>query len=435
MRVSTVDGLTSRRLGIFGPLERGRLEGAQMAALRATVLHAKAGSPWYRERLAGVAAETLRCPADLARLPFVTVADVAAFGRRMVCVPQGEVARIVTLQTSGSTGTPKRLHFTRDDLDGTLDFFLHGMLNLVGQEDRVLALLPFSQPDSTGDLLIRALSGGGVHCAGLWPPVDAGELAQFIAAERYSCLVGLPQHLLALSDALPFGAVRTMLLCSDYAPPALRRRIEEACGCETFLHYGATETGLGGGVECEVHDGCHLRESDLLFEIVDPVTGAVLGGGEEGEVVVTTLGRRAMPLLRYRTGDLARLAKGRCACGGVTARLCDVTGRGNACVLGGGFSLTSRELDDRLFDVEGLLDYRATLESCAGADRLGVEFRAGAGHEHLERDLGLALRRVPGVAAALELGSLSLAPMRRVEVFSPSHTVKRTINDQRGSTL
>lgn len=428
-----MDGLAARRLGISGRLEREGLQEAQMAALRATVLHAKARSPWYRERLAGVEAETLRRPADLARLPFTTGADVAAFGPRMVCVPQGEVARIVTLQTSGSTGAPKRLHFTRDDLDGTLDFFLHGMLNLAGREDRVLAVLPFSQPDSTGDLLIRALTGGGVRCAGLWPPAEAVELAGFIVAGAYSCVVGLPQHLLALSETLPFGAVRTMLLCSDYAPPVLRRRIEEACGCGTFLHYGTTETGLGGGVECEAHDGCHLRESDLLLEIVDPATGAVLGEGEEGEVVVTTLGRKAMPLLRYRTGDLARLTTRPCACGGVTARLYDIAGRRRACALRGGFSVTSRDLDDRIFGVDGLLDYRAVLHTQQGRDSLGIEFLAGAGHDRLEREVAQAAMRVPAVAAAVEFGALALGPMRRVDAFSPSHTVKRTITDQRGS--
>ncbi|NLW80124.1 MAG: phenylacetate--CoA ligase [Desulfovibrionales bacterium] len=434
MRASTVDALTARRLGIDGPLDRSCLETAQMAALRATVSWAREMGPWYRGRLAGVKPEKLRCRADLARLPLMAGADVAAFGQRMVCVPQSEVARIVTLQTSGSTGAPKRVHFTREDLDGTVDFFLHGMTNLADQSDRVLALLPCSQPDSTGDLLVRALRGGGVHCAGCWPPGSATGLAEFIVAGKYSCVVGLPQHLLALAGSLPVGQVRTMLLCSDYAPPALRRRIEEACGAETFLHYGATETGLGGGVECGIHDGCHVRESDLLFEIVDPVTGALLGEGEEGEVVVTTLGRRAMPLVRYRTGDLARLARGRCACGGVTARLCDVTGRDRVCVLGGGLSVTSRELDDSLFDLDGLVDYRASLWSAGGRDHLDIEFQAGSGHEHLERDLGLALRRVPGVAAALQLGTLILGSMRRVDSFSPSHTLKRTIFDQRRST-
>jgi phenylacetate-coenzyme A ligase PaaK-like adenylate-forming protein len=433
MRVSTVDALAARRLNLALPLDRRALVDAQMAALRETVAHARARSAWYRERLAGIDPAMLRGLADLARLPLLTSAELAEHGSRMVCVPQGDVARIVTLQTSGSTGLPKRLHFTRDDLAGTIDFFLHGMLNLVGGSDRVLALLPHAQPDSTGDLLIRALGGGGVHCAGLWPPPEVAALGELIRRDGYDCIVGLPQHLLALAELLPVAQVRTMLLCSDYAPPALRRRIEESCGCETFLHYGTTETGLGGGVECGAHDGCHLRESDLLFEIVDPLTGAILPAGELGEVVVTTIGRQAMPLLRYRTGDLARLDLGTCVCGGVTARLRDVAGRGKACVLGGGFSLTSRELDDRLFELDGLLDYRAILGSVGGRDCLGIEFQAGAGHERLERQLEGALRRVPGVAAALELGTLFLGPMHRVDAFSPSHTVKRTIFDQRGS--
>ncbi len=429
-----MDGLTARRFGLSSPLDRGAVAAAQMAALRETVARVRERSPWYRERLAGIEPGSLRVPADLARLPQLTATDVAEYGQRMLCVPQGEVARIVTLQTSGSTGTPKRLHFTRDDLAGTVDFFLHGMLNLVDATDSVLAMLPYAQPDSTGELLIRALEGGGVRCAGLWPPSGSGELAETIRQQRHTCVVGLPQHLLALAGALPFGLVRTMLLCSDYAPPALRRRIEESCGCETFLHYGTTETGLGGGVECAAHDGCHLRESDLLVEIVDPATGEPLPEGEVGEVVVTTLGRQAMPLLRYRTGDLARLATGPCVCGGVTARLCDIAGRRKACVLAGGFGLTSQDLDDALFGVEGLLDYRATLDTADGRDRLGIDILAGPGHDRLERDLEQALRRVPAVAAARGLGTLVLGSVQRVGAFSSSHTVKRTITDQRGRT-
>jgi phenylacetate-coenzyme A ligase PaaK-like adenylate-forming protein len=404
-----------------------------MRLVRETVDRVREFSPWYRERLAGVETSDLRTFADLRRLPLMSSADVAGQGERMVCVSRGAVARIVTLQTSGSTGNPKRLHFSRADLDATVDFFLHGMLNLADQGDRVLALLPFAQPDSTGDLLVRALSGGGVHCAGLWPPPAVRALAALILEQGYTCLVGLPQHLLALSGELPLGRVRTVLLCSDYAPPALRRRIEEACGCATFLHYGTTETGLGGGVECSAHDGCHLRESDLLVEIVDPHTGEPLPEGETGEVVVTTLGRQAMPLLRYRTGDAARLSTEPCACGGVTARLCDIGGRRTPCVLAGGFDLTSQDLDDTLFGVDGLLDYRATLDVENGVERLGIEILTGQGHDPLEDAVSRALRRVPAVAAALELGALALGPMRRVEAFSPSHTVKRTIFDQRGS--
>lgn len=405
-----------------------------MASLRRTLAHAREKCPWYKERLGDIELSSLCSRTDVSLLPLMDSVDVANYGPRMLCVPQGEVARIVTLQTSGSTGTPKRLHFTRADLDGTVDFFLHGMLSLVDSSDRVLALLPFALPDSTGDLLIRALAGGGVHCAGQWPSMEAKSLADLVRDEGYSCVAGLPQHLLALAEALPFGLVRTMLLCSDYAAPTLRSRIEKICGCETFLHYGTTETGLGGGVECAAHDGCHLRESDLLVEIVDPESGELLPEGQPGEVVVTTLGRQAMPLVRYRTGDLARLTTRSCSCGAITARLYDIAGRRRACVLGGGFSVTSRELDDRIFGVEGLLDYRATLDLENGRERLGIEFLAGQRHGALEGEMTQALMRIPAVAGALGVGTLVLGAMRRVDAFSPSHTLKRSISDQRGST-
>lgn len=432
MTRTPVDALTARRLGLASGWDRAALETAQFEALRQTVRHAMRRAPWFREHLAGIDPDGLCGPADLARLPLMTSTDVAAHGPRMVCVSQSEVARIITLQTSGSTGAPKRLHFTRQDLDGTIDFFLHGMMSLISGADRVLALLPFIQPDSTGDLLIRALADGGIRCDGCWPPTDWEALATRIGEDGVTCVVGLPQHLLALAHALPLRRVRTMLLCSDYAPSALRARIERACGCETFLHYGTTETGLGGGVECAVHDGCHLRESDLLVEIVDPLSGQPVPHGEEGEVVVTTLGRRAMPLIRYRTKDMARLTTQTCACGGVTARLCGVQGRRIVCRLTGG-GLTSQTLDEVLFALDGLLDYRATVDAAEDGERLGIEFLARPGHDQLERDIAQAVKRIPAVVAGLGHGFF-LGPMRRVSAFSPSHTVKRTIADLRGST-
>ncbi len=432
MTPTPVDALTARRLGLPFPLKREDLENARMAAVRRLVAHVQAASAWYRERLAGIDPASLRIPADLARLPLMSSTDVAGQGARMVCVSQSEVARIITLQTSGSTGAPKRLHFTRDDLAATVEFFLYGMLSMVSEKDRVLALLPFRQPDNTGDLLIRALVGGGIACEGCWPPTDWEALAARIGDEGFTCVVGLPQHALALAHDLPHGLVRTMLLCSDYAPPALRTRIETACGCETFLHYGTTETGLGGGVECAAHDGCHLRESDLLVEIVDPVTGAPVPDGVVGEVVVTTLGRQAMPLIRYRTGDLGRLERAPCVCGGVTARLHDILGRRIVFRVGGRLGLTSQDLDDVLFALDGLLDYRASLTQVGGRDRIEIEFLARSGHEHLDREIRRAVGRIPALEPALAEDALNVG-IRRVAAFSPSHTAKRTILDQRSS--
>ena len=127
----SVDAMSARQDQDAWPLDRDRIESARMEALRKTVAHARQKSPWYRERLAGLDPDSLRSSADLARIPFLSGADLAAHGQQLLCVSQGEVARIITLQTSGSTGTPKRLHFTREDLDSTVDFFQHGMFSLV----------------------------------------------------------------------------------------------------------------------------------------------------------------------------------------------------------------------------------------------------------------------------------------------------------------
>lgn len=431
MTRTTVDALTARRLHLSASWDREELEAAQMAALRVAVSEARKRSPWYGSALAQVVHGDLRTRADLAQVPFLTGADVAGHGGRMVCVPQGEIARIVTLQTSGSTGQPKRLSFTRRDLQGTMEFFYEGMRNLVTHADRVLALLPYALPDSTGDLLVRALTAEGVACAGHWPPADWQELADKIRREGFSCIVGLPQHVLALAEILPPGVLRSVLLCSEYVPRPLRERIERAGGCATFMHYGTTEIGLGGGVECGCHEGCHMRESDVLVEIVDPESGVPLQEGEQGEVVVTTLGRRAMPLFRYRTGDLARLLLKRCACGGLTARLVDIAGRRVACTLAGGGRLCSQDLDDRLFAVGGLLDYRATLRTQDGVDFLGVEFLTIKDGSGMEDALSRAMLAVPAVTTAVRTGGLRCGVPRRVAAFSPSHTFKRTICDQR----
>jgi phenylacetate-coenzyme A ligase PaaK-like adenylate-forming protein len=262
---------------------------------------------------------------------------------------------------------------------------------------------------------------------GLWPPENSTAAA--IRLHRPTCLVGLPQHLLALAEQIGPGIIHSMLLCSDYAAPALRRRIEAACGCTTFLHYGATETGLGGAVECSVHKGCHIRESDLLIEIIDPASGLPLPEGRQGEIVVTTLDREAMPLLRYRTGDGAALLSSPCSCGGISARLVDIRGRLQGCPLPSGDLLHSQDLDDILYTIPGLLDYRIILDGKESL--LHGEIVTTARADCLIDDFRQKLLRLPAIHASLAAGNLRLGKIRRVHHFAPSHTVKRTILDLR----
>jgi phenylacetate-coenzyme A ligase PaaK-like adenylate-forming protein len=325
---------------------------------------------------------------------------------RMLCVPAGEVDRIITLPTSGTTGEPKRIHFTAADQELTLDFFHHGMSVLVRPGQRVLILLPGERPGSVGDLLRRGLERMDVQGVVHGPVADPEQALRVLRAGRFDCVVGIPVQVLGLArrDAAAGAPVtlESVLLSTDQAPRSLVGAIEGVWGCRVFDHYGTTEMGLGGGVECEALDGCHLREADLLFEVVDPETGAAAPDGEYGEVVFTTLTREAMPLLRYRTGDRGRFLTEPCPCGTPLRRLERVHARycGRARLRGGGFA-DQAAVDEPLFALPPVLDVRAGLRREPDTDVLDVEVLAsGAGAPLLEAATA-ALESAPALAGAV----------------------------------
>jgi len=140
-------------------------------------------------------------------------------------------------------------------------------------------------------------------------------------------------------------------------------------GSKLYPHYGSRECGLGGAVTCPAFEGMHLRENHIIPEIIDK-NGNVLPDGECGELVITTIGADAMPLIRYRTGDFTRILPP-CPCGGVTKRLDTVSRREEA------FSI--EELDSVLFSLSDLVDYRASFDGKltieAQTRKLGLENR------------------------------------------------------------
>ena len=283
------------------------LEDYQLRKVNETIGYARRNSPFYRRHLAALPAAPLGALSDIQRIPFTTPSDIIHDPFRFLAVPQDEVARIVTLRTSGSTGESKRLFFTEEDLELTVDFFHRGMATLVRPGQRVVVLLPGERPDSVGDLLVRGLQRLGVPALVYGPVTDPGHAAHAVASFGAHCLVGIPTQVLAVArsrtgSAIGKGSIESVLLSTDYVPRAIEKTLEEVWGCRVFTHYGMTETGLGGGVECEALDGYHLREADLYFEVVDHETGAACPDGIMGEVVFTTLTRRGMPLIRYRAG-------------------------------------------------------------------------------------------------------------------------------------
>jgi phenylacetate-coenzyme A ligase PaaK-like adenylate-forming protein len=140
-----------------------------------------------------------------------------------------------------------------------------------------------------------------------------------------------------------------------------------------FNHYGATEMGLGGGVECEAHRGFHLREADIYFEIVNPETGEPVSDGEYGEVVFSTLTRHGMPLIRYRMGDRSRFIVGECPCRTKLRTLEKVRGRFSGFVSVGDEVLKLPDFDEALFSLSGLLNFSVTVSGSAGDEALFID--------------------------------------------------------------
>ena len=427
--------------GLAGRLFVEALEDYQLQRVNEIIDYARRNVPFYRRQFTSRTTAPLSALSDIARIPFTTPSDLTDNPSSFLAVRQDDVARIVTLRTSGSTGEAKRLFFTEGDLELTVDFFHHGMSTLVRPGQRVAILLPGERPDSVGDLLVRGLRRMDVHALVYGPVTDPQHAAEAVASAGADCLVGIPTQVLAMARsragaAIGKNSVESILLSTDYVPRAIANTLEEVWGCRVFTHYGMTEMGLGGGVECDALDGYHLREGDLYFEVIDHESGEACPDGTMGEVVFTTLTRRGMPLIRYRTGDMARIIPQPCPCGSVLRRMERVGGRWDGNVrLSPESTLTLSDMDEALFRLTDLLDYRVTvLKGGDGRFRLHFDVHRVEGSSPTDREVLQTLNEVDairqGIAGAnLEIPTVCFSPDGRWTTTGMSKRKIVTMND------
>jgi phenylacetate-coenzyme A ligase PaaK-like adenylate-forming protein len=308
----------------------GSLREYQLRALNETINYAVSCGKFYLERIgASVSFASLN---EIENLPLTTADDISLRANDFLCVPASRVSRIVTLETSGTTGSPKRAFFTENDQELMIDFVANGMRPMISEGEIFLILMPCEKPGSVGDLVRIGLERFGVIVMpyGLLPSggsADA-EILDLMRTRNVRSLLATASTAQRLARAeissnKSAGALRlrSVLLSAEYVSEEAVSDIERAFACKVFEHYGMTEMGLGGAVSCGLGEGYHVREADLLFEVIDPISGRVLPDGETGELVFTTLTREAMPLIRYRTGDFGRWLTAPCPCGSAVRRL------------------------------------------------------------------------------------------------------------------
>jgi len=396
-------------------LTREDIEQYQLTALRQTVAWAHRYSSFYAQHFADIPDDLPHSLSEISRFPFTSSKDIARHAPRFLCVSQDEISRVVTMHTSGTSGAPKRLFFAEAEQESALDFFAHGVAAVVAPGDRMLIALPGEREGSVGYQLAKGIARAGVIPIPHGLSADLAHTLAHMEQEKATCIIGLPVQMLALfadnsacADSV-LHRLRFIVLCSDHVPESLVRRLRQRTGCEIFEHYGMTEMGLGGGVDCAAHMGYHLREADLYFEIVDPESGEPLPDGETGEIVFTTLQRIAMPLIRYRTGDLSRFLLGPCGCGTILRRLDRVRNRIDGFVsLGISGSISICALDEAVFDIPGLVDFTATLTQSRSRRLEIAVYAPGMGSAQIEAAVRDTLHILPVICHACNSGEVEL---------------------------
>lgn len=264
---------------------------------------------------------------------------------------------------------------------------------------------------------------------------DPEETAKSIVEENITCIVGIPMQVLYLSrikSEVFKSRIKKVLLSTDYVPEVLIHELMHQHGCKVFTHYGMTEMGYGGGVECQALSGYHMREADLYFEIIHPDTGKAVQEGQYGEVVFTTLTRQAMPLIRYRTGDMASFSSTTCACGTFLKTMKRVLGRmDNKVCIGENQFIYLEELDETVLFFKEVMDYKAYMSE---EDNLNIEIVVQS--NEIFKRIKYEIEHSIQDSLYVKLGyKINLQVMRKLENKPDKITnsmIKRKIYDLRG---
>ena len=367
MNIAKLDSWVKEKEGIK-ILDRQAIESRQLEKLNRLLEREYARQGFYRNL-----PRRLNSLKELETLPFTTEQDLKEQGNRMLLVSQSKIERVRSWETSGTTGPAKRVFYTARDNDRTVSFFSAGLSELIHWGEKAVIGMPFTGDRGLGELIQEAVEG---LCA---VPVPAGnmksfgEMLELLDKEKPDTFIGPPVLLLSLLRMRPKSSIKRGLVSGDACPPGIMKAIEELLGTRLYPHYGSREMGLGGAVTCPAFQGMHLRENDIIGEIVDE-KGKAVPEGEWGELTVTLIEAGAMPLIRYRTGDISRFLPGICPCGCCLRRLDSVSRIGEGREM--------EELDDYIFQIPWIVDYRISrkgeiLEIEGLTTEKGIEEKAG----------------------------------------------------------
>jgi phenylacetate-CoA ligase len=401
-------------------LPEPHLKAVQLRRLRAVVARAFENVALFRERMQArdLTPASIQSLEDVARLPFTVKADLRdtyPFG--LFASPMGDVVRLHA--SSGTTGKPIVVAYTREDIEVWSEVMA-----------RTLACCGLHRGD-----IVQNAYGYGLFTGGLGAhygaealgatviPISGGNtdrqvmLMRDFASSAICCTPSYFIHLVERAGELGVDLrelpLRVGVFGAEPWSDGMRAHVEEAAGIKAHDIYGLSEIiGPGVGVECGEQQGLHIFEDHFLPEIIDPETGEVLPDGTEGELVLTTLSKKAMPMIRYRTRDITAIIPERCACGRSLRRIQRIGRRSDDMIIIRGVNIFPSQVEAALLAVEGTLPhYRIILTREQGLDQMTVEVEVTPEVlsdqvrmlEDVRRRIAQAIERIVGVRVGLRL--------------------------------
>ena len=408
-------------------IDGDHLEVMQLERMKKIIRHAFNNVEFYRNRMRkyNLTPDSIKTLDDVSKLPFMVkqdLRDTYPFG--LLAVPQSEVVRLHA--SSGTTGKPIVVAYTKEDLKVWTEVVHRAMANC-GLSNSDIVQVSYGYGLFTGGL---GAHYGAEDLGATVVPTSGGNTRRQIMLMRdfgVNAICCTPSYFIHLIDeAAKTGIdlrelpIRAGIFGAEPWTAGMRKYVEENAGIEAFDIYGLSEIiGPGVAIECPCHSGLHIYEDHFYPEIIDPDTGKVLPDGEFGELVLTTLSKYAMPMIRYRTRDLTRIIPGRCACGRTIRRIDRISSRSDDMFIIRGVNVFPSQIEAALLNVQGTTpNYMITLSNEKGMDNVSVEVELsqekfnelGDNQESFRRQVSAMVESVTGIRMALTLAAPGSIP-------------------------
>ncbi|MBQ6029512.1 MAG: phenylacetate--CoA ligase [Treponema sp.] len=400
-------------------MDRGELKKLQSERLVKMVSYVYHNVPYYREKMqkAGVEPGDIRGLEDIEKLPFTTYEDLnKAYPFGLAAVPKSELVRVHA--SSGTTGKPKIAVYTRRDID-TWSECAARCLTMAGVTRDDVIQVGYGYGLFTGGL---GAHYGAEYVGALVLPMSTGNTKKLIdmmidcGATSIACT---PSYLLHVAEDLQKAGLvdkiklKTAICGAEPWTNEMRASIEKQLGIKAYDIYGLTEIlGPGVAADCDAHAGLHIWEDHFLPEILDPATLKAVPEGQSGELVITTLTKEGMPMIRYRTKDLTSLETSKCSCGRTMARIQRFKGRTDDMLIIRGVNVFPSQVEAALLTIDGTTPhYMIIVDRVDNADTFEVQVEVDERFfsdevsklENLSKQINAKLREALGLNAKVSL--------------------------------